>query len=158
MPIEINSFEYQCWHEVGHAVTCLYMGGDVEFIEFIEDQSHYGLARARCTVTLDIRRYVACGGFATEYILYKAGNLSKTTDTEFIQVMFKNADLDRNSFFNTSKEYEFTIEEDTEFMNFAIDNVTPIILKHLSQMLTIVNNLKRSKRITGDIIKKLLNE
>lgn len=29
--IEIESTEYHCWHEVGHATACIHFGGVVEF-------------------------------------------------------------------------------------------------------------------------------
>jgi hypothetical protein len=46
MAIEINSLAYQCWHEIGHAFVCLHLGGDVEFVELLDEQQG-GLARAR---------------------------------------------------------------------------------------------------------------
>jgi hypothetical protein len=45
MKILIDSVEYKCWHEVGHATVCLHLGGDVDFIEFLESDTR-GHARA----------------------------------------------------------------------------------------------------------------
>src|SRR5258707_15232035 len=61
MKIRIDGVEYKCWHEVGHATVCLHLGGDVDFIEFLDGDAR-GHARARGVVTSDIERSVACGG------------------------------------------------------------------------------------------------
>lgn len=158
MRIEINSFEYQCWHEVGHAVTCLYLGGDVEFIEFIEDEDHKGLARARCKTTPDIRPFVLCGGFATEFVLSRCGLLEKIEEREFTQLVFKNASIDREMYFGKGADDELTKEEDTEFMHFAVDKVAPIIKEYLSEMREIVAHLQVHRKIDGSMIKSLLQK
>ncbi|MEI7825032.1 MAG: hypothetical protein WCI01_07015 [Chlorobiaceae bacterium] len=154
--IEINGFEYKCWHEVGHAVTCLHLGGNVEFIEFLEDENHKGSARARCETTPQIRPYVLCGGFATEYVLLKLGLLEKIDEQEFIQVVFKNASIDREMFFGKTENDQFTKDEDTEFMYFSIDNVVPIISKLLPKMRKIVDTFQDNKKIDGTTINKIL--
>ena len=35
LSLKINDKEYQCWHEVGHAIACINSGGRVELIELI---------------------------------------------------------------------------------------------------------------------------
>lgn len=45
MKIRVDSVEYKCWHEVGHATVCLHLGGDVDFIEFLDGDAR-GYARA----------------------------------------------------------------------------------------------------------------
>jgi hypothetical protein len=66
MKIAVDSIEYKCWHEVGHATVCLSLGGDIDLIEFLAGDLR-GHARARCVVTPEIERSVACGGFAAEF-------------------------------------------------------------------------------------------
>jgi hypothetical protein len=159
MKIQINSLEYQCWHEVGHAVVCLsFKSGDVESIEFVDDPEAKGIARARCKTNSEIRNFVACGGFATEYVLYKSGRLSFVEDKEFTQKIFMNAEWDRGMFFNrTSNSYEkYTEAEDREFMHFAIDRVAPIVLQFLPEMNEIVKKLVKNKKIVGSTIKHIL--
>lgn len=68
MKIIVDSDEYRCWHEVGHATVCLHLGGDVDCIEFLVGDAH-GFARARCVVLREMERSVACGGFAAEFYL-----------------------------------------------------------------------------------------
>lgn len=55
MKIRVDSDEYKCWHEVGHATVCLHLGGDVDFIEFLVGDAR-GHARARCVVIPEIER------------------------------------------------------------------------------------------------------
>ena len=156
MKIKIDSLEYQCWHEVGHATTCLHLGGNVEFIEFIEDETHRGLARARCETTPDIRPAVLCGGFATEFTLSRSNYLQRMNEQEFIQIIFKNASIDREMYFGKTEQDTLTKEEDTEFMKVAINGVVPIIKKHFKKMKLVVKELESSKRIDGTTIKKIL--
>jgi hypothetical protein len=68
MTVRVDSVEYKCWHEVGHATVCLHLGGDIDFLELLEGDPR-GQARARCLVTPGIERTVACGGFAAEFYL-----------------------------------------------------------------------------------------
>lgn len=158
MSIEINSFEYQCWHEVGHAVTCLHLGGDVAFIEFIDDETHKGLARARCETTPDIRPLVLCGGFATEFVLSRDGYLENHDEREFTQIVFKNASIDREMFFGKTEDDDLTKKEDTEFMHLAVDCVAPIIRLYLSEMSEIVGHLKTEKKVDGSKIKSIMQK
>ncbi len=79
MRIYVDSDEYKCWHEVGHATVCLHLGGDVDFIEFLEGDSR-GYARARCVDNPDIERSVACAGLAAEVYLLKNGYAEQAPD------------------------------------------------------------------------------
>ena len=63
--LSVDSVEYKCWHEVGHATVCLHLGGDVDFIELLD-----GDARGHARAT---ERSVACGGFAAEFYLLNSG-------------------------------------------------------------------------------------
>jgi len=158
MKIKINSLEYQCWHEVGHAIVCLYLGGDVKFIEFSEDDFQKGLAKTRCETTPNIRPYVLCGGFATEYVLWKKGFLFTVDESKFIQIIFRNATYDREMFLNKTKHDKITQEDDENFMSFSVKKVAPIINKHLRSMEKIVMELRSLKRIDNIKIKEILNK
>ena len=155
--MEINSTEYQCWHEVGHAIVCLHLNGGVEFIEFIEEDNHKGLARTRCNTNPEIRQYVACGGFATEFVLSRDGFLEPHDEREFTQIVFKNSSIDREMYFNVDEKYTFSEEEDREFMNHAVSKVAPIVRQHISKMQLIVGELLQERKIAGERIKELLN-
>jgi hypothetical protein len=72
MTVCVDSVEYKCWHEVGHATVCLHLGGDIDFIEFLDGDAR-GDARTRCVIMPGTERSVACGGFATEFYLLKNG-------------------------------------------------------------------------------------
>ena len=92
MTIRVDSVEYKCWHEVGHATVCLHLGGDVNFIEFLNGDAR-GHARARCIVTSEIERTVACGGFAAEVYLLGNGYAERGRDDEsdISRIVFHNA-------------------------------------------------------------------
>ena len=155
--MKINSTEYQCWHEAGHAVVCLHTKGIVEFIEFIEEGECKGSARTRCITLPETHPYVACGGFAAEFVLSRDGYLEPHDNDEFSETVFKNSTMDRDMYFNVNKEYKYSKEEDTEFMNHAIYKVAPIIRKYISTIPLIVSELLETKIITGKRIKELLN-
>jgi len=158
MKIEINSVEYQCWHETGHATVCLDLGGDVEFIELIDDKNSKGLARARCATNQIIRQRVACGGFATEFVLSREGYLQPIDEKEFTQIVFRNGAIDREMFHNRvpSKGESFTKEEDERFMYLAVNEVATIIKIHLREMRLVVGELLTAKKLTGQRVKEIL--
>lgn len=158
MPIAINSLEYQCWHELGHATACLHFGGNVEFIELLDDENVGGLARARCSTTPDIRPMVACGGFAAEFYLLRNGHLPKIDEREITQIIFRNATKDREMFYGRTlgDTEQFSKNEDEAFMHTAIDKVAPIFGKYFDQMRHIVCELMKEREVDGIRIKELL--
>lgn len=158
MTIEINSLEYQCWHEVGHATICLHLGGDVAVIELLNDEHAAGLARARCNTTPDIKPRVACGGFAIEFFLFRAGQLPKIDDHEITQIIFRNATKDREMFAERILlgNDEFTKEEDVAFMHCAIDQVAPIFKRYFLRMRELVDELLATRRVDGEKVKAVL--
>ena len=122
MKIVVDSFEYKCWHEVGHATVCLHLGGNVDCIELLDDDAR-GHARARCVVTSDIERSVACGGFAVEFYLLDKGYAAQAPDDkrDINQVVLNNASMDGHAFFGREYSSEgFDEAETREFMNHAI--------------------------------------
>ncbi len=156
--IEVDGLEYQCWHELGHAITCLHFGGDVEFVELLDDEVLGGRARARCSTTPDIRQSVACGGFAMEFVLLRKGRLGNVDEREIAQTLFRNAGKDRNMFHGRPVDYDdnFTKDEDQAFMTHAIDKVVPILPSYLTRMAIAVNELLKTKRIEGLRLKAIL--
>lgn len=147
--IKINSIEYQSWHEVGHAVACIAKGGKVELIELVYDENSLGIAKASCHTTPDIRPYVTCGGFAAEYVLYKDGYLETVDDKEFTQIVFRNATHDRKMFLHKPIDYkgDFTKQEDTKFMHFAVHHVADIIRDNFSLMQDLVSELSSKQKL-----------
>jgi hypothetical protein len=142
MTISIDSVEYKCWHEVGHATVCLHLGGDIDFIELLDGDAR-GYARARCVVTLEIERSVACGGFAVEFYLLNNGYAEQGRDDErdISRIVFHNATSDREDFWGRKlgRDEAFTEAEDREFMNHAIGSnafggVVPIFNQYFSEM------------------------
>lgn len=159
MKIRVDSVEYKCWHEVGHATVCLHLGGDVDFIEFLDGDVR-GHARARCLVTSGIERSVACGGFAAEFYLLNYGYAEGDRDDErdISQIVFHNATGDREEFWarKLGRDEAFTKAEDEAFMHHAIGSVVPIFNQYFSRMQELVRELCDARRVQGRRVKELL--
>jgi hypothetical protein len=164
MTIRVDSVEYKCWHEVGHATVCLSLGGDVDFIEFLDGNAR-GYARARCVVNPELEKSVACGGFAAEFYLLKNRYAERGRDDErdINQIVFHNATADREGFWGRKlgRDEVFTETEDTEFMNYAIGpagdgGVIPIFNRCFSGMQELVRELCKTRRVEGRRIKEVL--
>lgn len=163
--IRVDSVEYKCWHEVGHATVCLHLGGDVEFIEFL-DRDTRGHARTRCIFTSpEIERNVACGGFAAEFYLLKNAYAEKGSDDErdINQIVFHNATHDREDFWGRKlgRDEVFSEAEDRAFMNHAIGSdgdsgVVPIFNMYLPGMRELVRELFDTRRVEGRRVRELL--
>jgi hypothetical protein len=164
MKIPVNSDEYKCWHEVGHAVVCLHLGGDVEFIEIpVGDARSHPFAR--CAYAPGTFKAIACGGFAAEFYLLKNGLAELVGGDESVlnAVVFSNAWQDREDFFGRKpgRGAMFTDAEDRKFMHHAIgpdghDGVIPIIKQHFSGMQDLVRELLVARRVEGKRVKELL--
>ena len=160
MKIRVDSVEYKCWHEVGHATVCLHLGGDVDFIEFLDGDPR-GHARTRCVVTSsEIERTVACGGFAAEFYLLNNGYAERGRDDErdISQIVFHNATGDREDFWGRElgRDETFTKAEDEAFMRHAIESVAPIFDQYFSGMRELVRELCGARRVEGRRVKQLL--
>jgi hypothetical protein len=163
MKILVDSDEYKCWHEVGHATVCLHLGGDVDFIEFLDGDAR-GYARVRCVDTPDIEKNVACGGFAVEYYLLNRGYAEQAPvdDRSTSSVVFNNASMDLHAFWG--REYSrdgFEEAEAREFMNHAIGpdgngGVVPIFDLYFSLMQELVRELLSARRVEGRRVKEIL--
>jgi hypothetical protein len=159
MKILVDSVEYRSWHEVGHATVCLHLGGDVDFIEFLDGDAR-GYARARCVVTPEIERSVACAGFAAEFYLLDNGyaELGRDDQRNISQVVFHNATGDREDFWERKPvgDEAFSKAEDEAFMNHAIGSVAPIFNQYFSGMQELVRELCDARRVEGRRVKELL--
>lgn len=155
--MNVNDVEYQCWHELGHAFTCIELGGDIECVEFLENHD-VGQARARCITNQNIRQLVACGGFAAEWVLYQDGDLGQQEERAMTQTLFRNATIDRLMYHSLNPESELTEAQDHEFMNCASLKVVPIIRKYKNKIAIAVAELKKSKSMSGNRIKQIINE
>ena len=157
MKIRVDSDEYRCWHEVGHATVCLHLGGDVKFIEFLVNDPR-GHARTRCEGPPESDRSVACGGFAAEFYLLNNRLAEQDPDDrrKIDDVVFYNAWNDRSDYWGRELGAEFTKDEDTEFMNHAIKSVVPIFDKYLPGMRQLVRELLATRRVEGRRVRELL--
>jgi hypothetical protein len=166
MKIRVDSDEYRCWHEVGHATVCLHLGGEVDFIEFLDgDAPDYARARARCEVFPETERSVACGGFAAEFYLLKNEYAEKRPDDDrdINRIVFHNCTHDREAFLGRSLSTNDAVAEaeQREFMHHAIGSdgsggVIPIFNQHLSGMRELVRELLVARRVEGKRIQELL--
>ncbi len=164
MAIIVDSFEYKCWHEVGHATVCLNLGGDIDFIEFLADDPR-GHARTRCTARPGTERNVACGGFAAEFYLLKNDYAEQGRDDkrDINCILFDNAGRDMEDFWGRKlgKDEAFTEAAARGFMNHAIGpdgrgGVLPIFEQHCSGMQELARELCASRRVEGRRVKELL--
>lgn len=159
MTIIVDSSEYQCWHELGHAVACLKFGGEVEFIEFLTNHPR-GKAMARCIVMPDMNKLVACAGFAAEFYLLKnrLADKAPVDNRDINEIVFHNATADREAFWERDHTVGdgFSEQEDREFMNHAIEHVAPLFDHYFRGMAQLVNELCASRRLEGSRIKDVL--
>jgi hypothetical protein len=159
MKILVDSVEYKCWHEVGHATICLHLGGDVELIEFLDGDAR-GHARTCCVVTPEIEKSVSCGGFAAEFYLLDKGYAERGGDDErdISQIVFHNATNDREDFWRRKlgRDEAFSNAEDEEFMHYAIEFVTPIFNQYFPEMQELVRELCDARRVEGRRVRELL--
>jgi len=159
MKIHVDSDEYKCWHEVGHATVCVHLGGDVDSIEFLDGDAR-GHAVAHCdNITPDMERSVACAGFAAEFYLLKNRYAEQGSDDKrnISEVVFHNATHDREEFWGRKFGSDgFTEAEDTEFRDHAIEFVVPIFDQYLPGMQQLVRELLRARRVEGKRVRELL--
>lgn len=88
MKIALNSDEFKAWHKVGHATVCLHFGGNLDGIEFLEEDAR-GFAVAHCCdVMPDMEGSVACGGFAAQFCLLQAGYVDWIDLQEISAIVF----------------------------------------------------------------------
>lgn len=164
MEIVLNGDEFKAWHEVGHATVCLHLGGDLRGIEFLEGDARGFAVTRGCLVFPDTEKSVACGGFAAEFYLLRAGFIEgvNLNDPEVIakvsQQVFSNAWDDHQNFIGraVTEDNDFTKEEIEEFMNYAIARVAPIFDMYFSEMKLVVSELVAARKIEGARVRELL--
>jgi len=157
--IIVDSREYKAWHEVGHATICLHLGGIVELMEFLENDSR-GHARTSCIVLPEHNQSVACGGFAAEFYLLNEGlaELAPDDKRDINRVVFHNAIGDREEYWGRRLGVDeiFSVEEEHAFMNHAIGEVLPFFAHYLPGMQLLARELSRVGRVDGALVKRLL--
>lgn len=158
MMIIVNSDEYKAWHEVGHAVVCLHLGGDLDSIEFLEGDERGDAVAHCCDVMPHMERSVACGGFAAEFFLVNNRYVDWDDKQKISAVAFSNAWQDRLAFVKrkVTQENDFTQDEDRAFMNHALQYVVPIVEQYFSRMQSIVKELLVARQLDGLRVRELL--
>jgi hypothetical protein len=164
MTVVIDSHEFKAWHEVGHAAVCLHLGGCLDGIEFLEGDARGFAVTRGCEVMPENERDVACGGFAAEYYLLRAGDVDgiELNDLDVVAAvsatLFSNAWRDRQKFARrtVTEDNDFTKEENEEFMRYAIERVAPIIGLYFERMKPVVKELLALRSIDGARAKELL--
>jgi hypothetical protein len=162
--IRIDSDEYKAWHEVGHATICLHLGGDLDYIEFLEGNAQDFAVVRGCFVTPDTEKSVACGGFAAEFYLLRAGcidgvDLNNPKVVEEVSArVFSNAWRDHQDFIGrtVTEHNDFTKMEKEAFMNYSIAHVAPIFDLYFAKMKLVVSELIATRRIEGARVRELL--
>src|SRR4051794_36699855 len=122
-PVVFNSPELACLHEAGHAETALGVGARVVEMELYRETPR-SFGRTRVERNDSQRRHIALGGFAVEYLLFRAARLVKQdgqppTEKEFIDFAIDNAGDDRVSYFGrdcAGPHGHWPAELDREFM------------------------------------------
>lgn len=91
-----------------------------------------------------------------EYVLLRSGRLPKVDEREITQVLFKNATIDREMFWNKTPGADISKREDEEFMNVATGVVAPALKLLAPQMQSLVDELLTLQKISGVRIKEVL--
>lgn len=110
------------------------------------------------------QRSVACGGFAAEFYLLQAGcvdgvELNTPKGIEEVSAhVFSNAWRDHQDFIGrkVTEDNDFTKEEKEQFMNYAIEHVTPIFNLYFDKMKLVVKELLSEGNIDGKRVRELL--
>lgn len=162
--IRLDSDELKAWHEVGHATVCLHLGGDLDRIEFIQgDSQAFAVARG-CYVFPETERSVACGGFAAEIYLLRAGYVAGVDlqdpkqNAAASNQIFSSAWRDHQEFIGreVTEDNDFTRQEKEEFLAYAIQRVSPILDLYFSNMKLVVSELLSKRSIEGKRVRELL--
>jgi hypothetical protein len=101
--VEFDSPEYACFHEAGHAELAIYLGARVNEI-VLHRVNPRSFGRTRVDRTEQQRGPISLGGFAAEYILFRANRLRKQDGTapsekDFINYGMTNASDDLAAFY-----------------------------------------------------------
>jgi len=152
--MQVNDLEYQCWHEVGHAIACMLSKGQVLSIELSNNKNNPYLAKASCkTPERDMKLCTSSGGFAIEYALFTSNriNISKK---EFLIEAKKNCSYDKIKFCKDESLTEVQCEQ--EFIDYAKD-LSKDFLLIMDKLEKIVIKLMEKRKLTGNEIMNIFN-
>jgi hypothetical protein len=101
---------------------------------------------------------VACGGYAAEFYLLRAGYVDWVDLQEISATVLGNAWSDRQQFAGriVTEDNDFTKEEDEEFVRHATQAVAPIFQLYFPRMQIVVSELLATRKIDGTRVKELL--
>lgn len=152
--MEINDKEYQCWHEVGHAIACMESGGEVVSIELASNSNLPYLAKASCkTPTSDMRIHTSAGGFAIEYALLQFGRII-IPEKDFLYEAIENSSQDRSKFRGDENI------SDEECLRFFIEYAMELsndFLPRINKFEKVVNQLIENGKLSGNEIEEIYN-
>lgn len=177
-PIEINSHDYICWHEAGHIVAAIEVGAIVKRVVVTPDQvensekgifvkgsqQHVSVEYSEAAeIRAEQRKYVACGGWAAEYFLYKnklilnSGN-TPLNEKEFIEKSNENCRLDKLVFMGEDQSEGGTWPEqfDRDFMDFGIGEVYPILVECTAQLHGLWKEITQKQKLTQKDIELII--
>lgn len=151
-------------HEAGHAVATYNWGGHVNLIEIPTEPGEYE-GRTSAYRPPAAQRFIACGGFAVEYLLFDSGRLTTSdgaplTQKEFVKPALVNAWKDKQSFFGGDFEGEdgcWPEHYDREFMEFAVTIVAPRLRRRFDEIEAIAQALKTKRLLVRADIEALLS-
>ena len=104
MYVLVNSRLHKCFHEAGHVEAAYVWGATVQSVKV--DQSGNPRATILHKEDLTTKQPVACGGYAAESLLFRAGRLidqsgSPISEPTFRRQAMQNARLDKFPFYIT---------------------------------------------------------
>ena len=159
MTIVVDSIEYKCWHEVGHAAVCHHLGDDVELIELLNNHDR-GHAPTRSVVLPENHLTVAAAGMAAEVLLFRSGwaQMAIIDIRDHQQVIWHNAWADREDFRGRrlGPDEEFSEQENAAFAYHALNIALPIFDHYLAGMRAVVAELKVLRKVEGHRVRQLL--
>lgn len=163
-PITMQDGLYIALHEVGHVFFAYLLGRYANTIVFTPD-SLRSQALANLSITATTRSRIALGGFAIEYLLFKAGNIvdctgAAITESAFIQQAMKHASGDKQQFFKgdfMESDGTWPAAMDTLFMNEAIKLANRLHPNFWPKMVVLAETLVSQRQIDQDEIELILD-
>lgn len=155
---------YIALHEVGHVLFAYLCGRHANIIVFTPG-SLRNEARANLSITATTRSRIALGGFAIEYLLFKAGNIiddtgADITESAFVQQAMKNASDDKQKFFNRNfvdADGTWPADMDTLFMDEAIKLANRLHPSVWPGMVALAETLVLHRQVDQDDIESILD-
>ncbi len=154
---------YIALHEVGHVFFAYLFGRYANTIVFTPD-SLRSEARANLSITATTRSRIALGGFAIEYLLFKAGNIIDSTgavitESAFVQQAMKHASGDKQQFFKgdfMEPDGTWPAEMDTLFMKEAIKLADRLHPNFWPRVVALAETLVAQRQVDQDEIELIL--